>query len=122
MSESTDDAKLDLLDEAAEIIGPVPGVGDFQVYVRAYYRHVAGDDIARPARPGGAILVRAQTFRPASGHVRDPDLRVGPAWAFVVLDGVGDAGTVRRKLDVADGLQPVEVAALERRPGRRGHR
>ena len=51
------DGKRDLVDAAAQTVGPVPGVGDVPAYVRAYYRHVADDDLAaagpqRPPRPG----------------------------------------------------------------------
>ncbi len=46
MSEITSDAKLELLDEATTLAGPIPGVGDVAGFLRAYYRHVAPDELA----------------------------------------------------------------------------
>jgi glutamate dehydrogenase len=54
--DKTGDGKRDLLDEAGRLIGAVPGVGDVQMYVRAYYRHVAADDLAA-AGPGRLAAV-----------------------------------------------------------------
>jgi glutamate dehydrogenase len=40
------DTTRDLLTEAALSVGTAPGVGDVPAYLRAYYRHVADDDLA----------------------------------------------------------------------------
>jgi glutamate dehydrogenase len=46
MSEITSDAKLELLGEAAALTSSIPGVGDAASFLRAYYRHVAPDELA----------------------------------------------------------------------------
>ncbi|HTW15741.1 MAG TPA: hypothetical protein VMF51_11465, partial [Nocardioides sp.] len=85
MSE-TGEAREKLLGEAGQVIGDLPGVGDVQAYVRAYYRHVADDDLAAAGpvrlaavareqaglaatRPQGRALVRA---RPGGSAAVDP--------------------------------------------------
>jgi glutamate dehydrogenase len=50
MSQSTGDGTLDPLGAAAQLIGAVPGVGDGPAYLRAYYRHVADDELAAAPR------------------------------------------------------------------------
>jgi len=78
MSEITSDAKLDLLAQAVALAGPMPGVGDVASFLRAYYRHVAPDELAGAGperlaavaaaqaefaaeRPQGRALVRIRT-------------------------------------------------------------
>ncbi len=46
MSEIASDGKHDLLAEAAAMSGSMTGVGDVPRYLRAYYRHVALDELA----------------------------------------------------------------------------
>ncbi|MDQ2877005.1 MAG: hypothetical protein M3Y33_20245, partial [Actinomycetota bacterium] len=50
MSQSTGDGTLDPLGVAAQLVGAVPGVGDGPAYLRAYYRHVADDELASAPR------------------------------------------------------------------------
>jgi glutamate dehydrogenase len=50
MSQSTGDGALDPLGAAAQLVGAVPGVGDGPAYLRAYYRHLVGDELAAPPR------------------------------------------------------------------------
>jgi glutamate dehydrogenase len=78
MSETRSDAKLGLLAEAAAMAGSIPGVGDVTGYLRAYYRHVAPEELAAAGperiaavasaqaefaatRPQGRALVRIRT-------------------------------------------------------------
>jgi glutamate dehydrogenase len=60
MSETVGDAARDLLAEASKLIGAVPGVGDVSAYVHAYYRHVAGDDLAAAGPERIAAVAREQ--------------------------------------------------------------
>jgi glutamate dehydrogenase len=64
----SDDTKQELLAEAAEMVGPVPGAGDSTRYLNAYYRHVEGDDLtaAGPARIAAVAAAHAAsaTTRP----------------------------------------------------------
>ncbi len=62
MSEITSDAKLELLNEAAALAGPIPGVGDAADFLRAYYRHVAPDELAAagPERMAAAASAHAE--------------------------------------------------------------
>ncbi len=83
MSESTGGAREKLLAEASEALGALLGVGDVQVYVRAYYRHVADDDLVAAGpqrlaavareqaelavmRPQGRAIVRVRAGGPAA--------------------------------------------------------
>jgi glutamate dehydrogenase len=85
-SRATGDGERDLLAAAAQVAGVVPGVGDVPVYLRAYYRHVADDDLAAAGprriaavareqaelaakRPQGRAIV---TVRPGGDAVLDP--------------------------------------------------
>ena len=49
-----EDIRKELLADAAACAGPLPGAGDLAVCLRAYYRHVADDDLtaAGAERPG----------------------------------------------------------------------
>ena len=78
--------------------------------------------VARPARAGGALLVRSEASRRTGRHVHNPDLRVRTARTIAVLDAVGNPRRVGRNLDIADRLQPVQIAALECRAGVRPRR
>jgi glutamate dehydrogenase len=60
MSEITSDAKLELLREAAALTGPIPGVGDVPDFLRAYYRHVAPDELAAAGPERIAAVATAQ--------------------------------------------------------------
>ncbi len=60
MSDSTDDGKRDLLAAAAQAVGTVPGVGDVQAYLHAYYRHVAPEDLAAAGPERVAAVARHQ--------------------------------------------------------------
>src|SRR2546430_242033 len=57
-AEITGDGKKELLARAASVIGPVAGVGDVQLYLNAYYRHVAADDLAAAGPPRIAAVAR----------------------------------------------------------------
>ncbi len=86
---TTGEAKEKLLAEAGEAVGSLPGVGDVQVYLRAYYRHVADDDLVAAGpqrlaavareqaelaamRPQGRAIVRVRRGRSGRGRT---DLR-----------------------------------------------
>jgi glutamate dehydrogenase len=60
MSEITSDAKFELLSEAAALTGSIPGVGDVAAYLRAYYRHVAPDELAAAGPERIAATATAQ--------------------------------------------------------------
>jgi glutamate dehydrogenase len=60
MSEITSDAKLELLNEAATLAGPIPGVGDVAGFLQAYYRHVAPDELAAAGPERMAAVASAQ--------------------------------------------------------------
>jgi glutamate dehydrogenase len=60
MSEITSDAKRELLAEAATLAGSVPGVGDVASFLRAYYRHVAPDELASAGPERLAAVATAQ--------------------------------------------------------------
>jgi len=60
MSQSTGDGTLDPLGAAAQLVGVVPGVGDGAAYLRAYYRHVADDELASPARMAAVAARHAE--------------------------------------------------------------
>ncbi|MGH3410054.1 MAG: hypothetical protein ACRDRJ_47300, partial [Streptosporangiaceae bacterium] len=60
MSENTGEAREKLLAEAGEAFGSLPGVGDVQVYMRAYYRHVAADDLVAAGPQRLAAVAREQ--------------------------------------------------------------
>jgi len=59
---ATTDSKHGLLLKAAECAGPLPGVGDVGVCLKAYYRHVAVDDLtaAGPDRLAAVTARHAQ--------------------------------------------------------------
>src|SRR5215469_4422695 len=59
---ATTDSKHGLLLKAAECAGPLPGVGDVSVCLKAYYRHVAVDDLtaAGPDRLAAVTARHAQ--------------------------------------------------------------
>ncbi len=56
------DSKQRLLSQAAACAGPLPGVGDVSICLRAYYRHVAEDDLsaAGPDRLAAVTARHAQ--------------------------------------------------------------
>ena len=49
-----------LLAQAGEAVGTLPGVGDVQAYVRAYFGHVADDDLAAGGPERLAAVAREQ--------------------------------------------------------------
>jgi glutamate dehydrogenase len=57
-----DDGARDLLAAAAKAVGELPGVGDVPTYLRAYYRHVAADELtaAGPQRIAAVAGQHAQ--------------------------------------------------------------
>jgi glutamate dehydrogenase len=78
MSEITSDAKMELLSEATPLAGPIPGVGDAADFLRAYYRHVAPDELAAagPERMAAVASAHAEfaATRPqgrALVHIRE---------------------------------------------------
>jgi glutamate dehydrogenase len=60
MSESADDAKHTLLEQAADAVGADAGVGDVHGYLRAYYRHVAAEDVIAAGAPRIAAVAAQQ--------------------------------------------------------------
>jgi glutamate dehydrogenase len=60
MSHSAGDGTLDPLSSAAQLVGAVAGVGDGPAYVRAYYRHVADDELASPQRMTAVAVAHAE--------------------------------------------------------------
>ncbi len=68
MSESADEAKHTLLEEAADAMGAEAGVGDVHGYLQAYYRHVAAEDVIA----AGASRVAAVAAQQAAFAARRP--------------------------------------------------
>ena len=83
------DRKSEVLDVAARAVGSVPGVGDAQAYVLAYYRHVPDEDLAT----AGAARIAAVAREHAELAVQRPQgraivaVRAGGAVAGVLLAG-----------------------------------
>src|SRR5580692_12138705 len=76
------DSKQRLLSQAAACAGPLPGVGDVSICLKAYYRHVAEDDLAA----AGPDRLAAVTARHAQLAVHRPQGR-----ALVEVRRGGDA-------------------------------
>src|SRR6266853_291121 len=65
MSDNAGDAKRALLAQAADEMAADAGLGDVRNYLRAYYRHVAAEDViaAGPERIGAAAAAQAEFAR-----------------------------------------------------------
>jgi glutamate dehydrogenase len=90
MSQGTGDGTHDPLGAAAQLVGAVPGVGDGPAYLRAYYRHMTGDEQASPQRLAAVAVGHAALA------VRRP-----PGRAIVGVRAGGDA-TLDPGSDVID--------------------
>jgi glutamate dehydrogenase len=91
-AEITGEGKKELLADAAGAIGPVSGVGDVQLYLSAYYRHVAADDLAT----AGSARIAAVAREHAELAAQRPQGR-----AIVAVRAGGD-GAIDPASDVID--------------------
>src|SRR5215469_2681750 len=79
-----------LLSKAAECAGPLPGVGDVAVCLKAYYRHVAVDDLSA-AGPNRLAAVTARHARLAAHRPQGRALVEVRRGGDAVLDPPADA-------------------------------
>src|SRR5689334_21261531 len=87
MSDST--VTRALLAEDGRVIGPVHDVGDVQDYLRAYYRHVADDDLVAAGPERLAAVARQQAELAAQGAQGRAIVRV-QAGGDAALDPASD--------------------------------
>ena len=88
----TEDTRDELLADAAVCAGPLPGAGDLSLCLRAYYRHVAEDDLAE----AGAERLAAVTSR----HIRLAEHR--PQGRALVDVRPGGTAVLSQPADVID--------------------
>src|SRR5215469_7166770 len=82
-----------LLSKAAECAGPLPGVGDVAVCLKAYYRHVAVDDLSA-AGPNRLAAVTARHARLAAHRPQGRALVEVRRGGDAVLDPPADASDI----------------------------
>ena len=107
------DGQRDLLGAAAKAVGTVPGVGDVRSYVRAYYRHVAIDDLAGAGPLRLAAVAREQAQLAAQRPQGRAIVRVRPG-GDAALDPASDV------IDIVTDNMPFLVDSVTMELARHG--
>jgi len=110
---AADDGQRDLLGAAARAVGAVPRVGDVPAYVRAYYRHVAADDLAGAGPQRLAAVAREQAQLAAQRPQGRTIVRVRPG-GDAVLDPASDV------IDIVTDDMPFLVDSITMELARHG--
>ncbi len=113
VSVATADSKHALLSQAALCAGPLPGVGDVSVCLKAYYRHVAADDLSA-AGPDRLAAVTARHAQVAANRPQGRALVEVRRGADAVLDPPADV------IDIVTDDMPFLVDSITMELARHG--